>query len=221
MPVAQSVAFRFCGTGSRDQWLKHSSGTPLVLSLRTLGPIAEQVRMDFPEDLGQRIVEATRLAVMLHIQHSLHLESIPGGTGRATGGAAINWRPCRRRSLGDQRRSFGSRKRGRMIYGLYLSASGVLANSYRQDVIANNIANSETVGFKKDLAVLQQRSTAAREPGDRGRPILCSSRSAADFFPRGRRSIPAPVTWSRRATTWTSPCKAKDFWPSPPMERRT
>jgi hypothetical protein len=55
-----------------------------------LGPIAEQVRMDFPEDLGQRIVEATRLAVMLHIQHSLHLESIPGGTGRATGGAAIN-----------------------------------------------------------------------------------------------------------------------------------
>ena len=54
--------------------------------------------MDFPEDLGQRIVEATRLAVMLHIQHSLHLESIPGGTGRPTGGAAINLaEPCRRR----------------------------------------------------------------------------------------------------------------------------
>jgi hypothetical protein len=43
--------------------------------------------MDFPEDIGQRIVEATRLAVMLHVQHSLHLESIPGGTGRAIGGA--------------------------------------------------------------------------------------------------------------------------------------
>ena len=46
--------------------------------------------MDFPEDLGQRIVEATRLAVMLHIQHSLHLESFPGGTGRANGGAMID-----------------------------------------------------------------------------------------------------------------------------------
>jgi flagellar basal body rod protein FlgG len=52
-----------------------------------------------------------------------------------------------------------------MIYGLYLSASGVLTNSYRQDVIANNIANSQTVGFKKDLAVLQQRATAATELG--------------------------------------------------------
>ena len=31
-----------------------------------------------------------------------------------------------------------------MIYGLYLSASGVMTNSYRQDVIANNIANSNT-----------------------------------------------------------------------------
>jgi len=52
-----------------------------------------------------------------------------------------------------------------MIYGLYLSASGVITNSYRQDVIANNIANSETVGFKKDLAILQQRPTAAEELG--------------------------------------------------------
>jgi flagellar basal-body rod protein FlgF len=52
-----------------------------------------------------------------------------------------------------------------MIYGLWLSASGVLTNSYRQDVIANNIANSETVGFKKDLLMLQQRPTAAQELG--------------------------------------------------------
>jgi flagellar basal body rod protein FlgG len=52
-----------------------------------------------------------------------------------------------------------------MIYGLYLSASGVLTNSYRQDVIANNMANSETVGFKKDLALLQQRPTAAQQTG--------------------------------------------------------
>ncbi|MGA3066147.1 MAG: flagellar hook-basal body protein [Tepidisphaeraceae bacterium] len=55
-----------------------------------------------------------------------------------------------------------------MIYGLYLSATGVLANTYRQDVIANNIANSETIGFKRDLALLQQRPTAAQEGGDAG-----------------------------------------------------
>src|ERR1700753_1463362 len=50
-----------------------------------------------------------------------------------------------------------------MLYGLYLSATGVMTNSYRQDVIANNLANSETVGFKKDLAMFKQRLTAAQE----------------------------------------------------------
>lgn len=50
-----------------------------------------------------------------------------------------------------------------MIYGLYLSATGVLTNSYRQDVIANNLANSETVGFKRDLALFQQRQTEAQQ----------------------------------------------------------
>ena len=50
-----------------------------------------------------------------------------------------------------------------MIYGLYLSATGVMTNSYRQDVIANNLANSETAGFKKDLATFRQRDPASRE----------------------------------------------------------
>ncbi len=50
-----------------------------------------------------------------------------------------------------------------MIYGLYLSASGVLANSYRQDVISNNLANAETVGFKRDLTLFRERLTAAQE----------------------------------------------------------
>jgi flagellar basal body rod protein FlgG len=52
-----------------------------------------------------------------------------------------------------------------VIYGLYLSATGVMTNSYRQDVIANNMANSETIGFKKDLAEFKQRLTAAQETG--------------------------------------------------------
>jgi flagellar basal body rod protein FlgG len=48
-------------------------------------------------------------------------------------------------------------------YGLYLSASGVLSNSYRQDVFANNLANVNTVGFKPDLPTLSQRPAEAVE----------------------------------------------------------
>ena len=62
-----------------------------------------------------------------------------------------------------------------MLYGLYLSAAGVMTNSYRQDVIANNLANSETVGFKKDLATFRQRDPASKElPGRAGssNPLL-------------------------------------------------
>jgi flagellar basal-body rod protein FlgF len=49
-----------------------------------------------------------------------------------------------------------------MIYGLYLSAAGVVTSSYRQDVIANNLANAETPGFKRDVALFQQRLTEAQ-----------------------------------------------------------
>jgi flagellar basal-body rod protein FlgF len=53
-----------------------------------------------------------------------------------------------------------------MIYGLYLSAAGVMTNAYRQDVISNNLANAETIGFKRNLAGFQQRRTEAEERGD-------------------------------------------------------
>lgn len=50
-----------------------------------------------------------------------------------------------------------------MNYGLYLSASGVLTNLYRQDVFANNLANVETVGFKPDVPSIRQREPEAVE----------------------------------------------------------
>jgi flagellar basal-body rod protein FlgG len=61
-----------------------------------------------------------------------------------------------------------------MNYGLYLSATGVLANTYRQDVIANNLANSETVGFKRHFANFQQRPVESQEEGrpDLSDPML-------------------------------------------------
>lgn len=39
-----------------------------------------------------------------------------------------------------------------MIRGLYIAATGMLAETARQDVIANNLANVNTTGFKRDEA---------------------------------------------------------------------
>lgn len=50
-----------------------------------------------------------------------------------------------------------------MDYGIYLSAAGLQANQYRMEVLANNLANAETPGFKHDLTVMQERQAASRE----------------------------------------------------------
>lgn len=42
-----------------------------------------------------------------------------------------------------------------MIHGIYLSSHGANAQSIRQDVIANNLANASTTGFKRDVATFQ------------------------------------------------------------------
>ena len=52
-----------------------------------------------------------------------------------------------------------------MPYGLYISAEGAQVQSRRMEVIANNIANVDTVGFKRDLAVMQSRYAEAIERG--------------------------------------------------------
>ncbi len=51
-----------------------------------------------------------------------------------------------------------------MLYGVYLSAAGMALNQHRQDVVANNLANVNTPGFKRDLAVFKQRPLEAK-PG--------------------------------------------------------
>ena len=52
-----------------------------------------------------------------------------------------------------------------MLYGMYVSAAGALANAYRQDVVANNLANAETVSFKRDLTLFQARRTQSAQNG--------------------------------------------------------
>jgi len=56
-----------------------------------------------------------------------------------------------------------------MIYGLYQSAAGMLIGEYQQDVLANNLANAETVGFKRDIATFAERLRAS-EAGRRQGP---------------------------------------------------
>jgi flagellar basal-body rod protein FlgF len=49
-----------------------------------------------------------------------------------------------------------------VIYGLYHSAAGMLANQYRQDVIANNLANVDTASFKRDVPAFSERLIEAQ-----------------------------------------------------------
>lgn len=50
-----------------------------------------------------------------------------------------------------------------MTYGLYMSAMGAQAQSHRIEVMSNNLANVDSQGFKRELAVLSARDSAALE----------------------------------------------------------
>lgn len=52
-----------------------------------------------------------------------------------------------------------------MPYGLYISAEGAQAQTRRLETIANNLANVDTPGFKRDLAICQARYAEAVEQG--------------------------------------------------------
>ncbi len=52
-----------------------------------------------------------------------------------------------------------------MPYGLYMAAEGAQVQSQILDVLSNNMANVDTAGFKRDLAVAQSRYSEAIEQG--------------------------------------------------------
>lgn len=52
-----------------------------------------------------------------------------------------------------------------MPYGLYISAEGAHAQNKRLEVLANNLANVETTGFKRDLTILQARYAEETQRG--------------------------------------------------------
>jgi len=52
-----------------------------------------------------------------------------------------------------------------MPYGMYISAEGAAAQAQRLEVIANNLANVDTVGFKHDVPTFQARFAEAIQQG--------------------------------------------------------
>ena len=52
-----------------------------------------------------------------------------------------------------------------MPHGLYISADGAQAQIQRMEVIANNLANVETTGFKRELGIVQARYAEAAQQG--------------------------------------------------------
>ena len=46
----------------------------------------------------------------------------------------------------------------KVIYGTYLSATGMTNEQARQNLIANNLANAETNGFRRQMALFQERA---------------------------------------------------------------
>ncbi|MEO2045524.1 MAG: flagellar hook-basal body protein [Pirellulales bacterium] len=52
-----------------------------------------------------------------------------------------------------------------MSYGLYISAEGAQVQAQRLEIIANNMANVETPGFKRDIPTFQARFAEAIQSG--------------------------------------------------------
>src|SRR3989338_8168418 len=70
-----------------------------------------------------------------------------------------------------------------MIRGLYTASAGMQVEQLRQETIANNLANLNTSGFRRDLAVLEARGNMAiRRTGD---PLSADPLSATRRRPIG------------------------------------
>ncbi|MBB30912.1 MAG: flagellar biosynthesis protein FlgG [Gemmatimonadetes bacterium] len=68
-----------------------------------------------------------------------------------------------------------------MLEGLYTSGSSMLARSTRQDVIANNMANTNVTGFKRDGIFLKELGEARRK-GSGGYPTWRENRVSGAYI---------------------------------------
>lgn len=94
-----------------------------------------------------------------------------------------------------------------MPYALYISAEGAHAQDRRLEVLANNLANVDTVGFKRQLAICQARYS---EPVLRGEAIpgagqysdltggVLVNQSKSDFSPGPLKHTGSPTDFAVR-----------------------
>jgi len=84
-------------------------------------------------------------------------------------------------------------------YGLWLSAAGMKVNEHRQALLANNMANAQTTGFKHDLAVVMQRRVESKE--DAGglpfaHPVLDGLPGGVNVRPAYHSEEQGPIEWT-------------------------
>lgn len=81
-------------------------------------------------------------------------------------------------------------------YGLWLSAGGMKVNQHRQTILANNLANANTTGFKHDLAVVTQRrveSQASLSGGGYAHAVLDDLPGGLNVRPTYRNFAQGPI----------------------------
>ncbi len=67
-----------------------------------------------------------------------------------------------------------------MIKGIYHSAAGMIARQRQMEVIANNLANADTVGFREEIAVFRSKTPAqADHPVLKGEKLVYAERGIA------------------------------------------
>ena len=77
---------------------------------------------------------------------------------------------------------------GETVSDIYVSASGAIARLHDLDVVANNLANADTAGFRRDLTIFEVAVQSAlrdveREnvPGSAGRALTGIASSTSDY----------------------------------------
>jgi flagellar basal-body rod protein FlgF len=89
-----------------------------------------------------------------------------------------------------------------MERGLYIAASGMLAEQTRQDLLANDLANTSTAGYKSDRAtqrafeeVLLRNTATGAEIGELGTGVAID-RQATDWRPQGTKQTGEPLDFA-------------------------
>ena len=86
-------------------------------------------------------------------------------------------------------------------YGLWLSAAGMKVNQHRQTLLANNMANANTTGFKHDLAVVTERQVESRTASGTlpyAHPVLDALAGGLNVRPTHHSFAQGPLEWTGR-----------------------